>query len=179
MRWEIAQAIPEADPLAVGQIELYLLTLPSYMVRVETLLGIFKSRGTKVSGPSLYPELVSPIAALENLAQLDDVVREVLAACFWDAERGPLPALPDRDICGIADLLGIDLAAAWRDHQAGPMSEAYWNHKSKDELLKLAHELKVKLTAIQHKKPYLVAALNQPGKVTAMPREIAKLKAPK
>lgn len=78
------------------------------------------------------------------IAKADDpdaLLRASLAACFWTDKDGPARSVSVSEVEAIAKHLGIDLSSAWGIEQAGPLSEAYWNLHTKDQLAALAQEL--------------------------------------
>lgn len=128
-------------------------------------------------------------AAAEVLAP-ENVAAEFVAKCFWDTNRGPSNVVPAEDVEAVAEHLGIDLAERWADEQAGPLSEAFWNLHTKEQLQELAAELKVELPAGAKKAEAVqlfLARLPSPDdsasedaqKWLTLPREIKKAKRPK
>jgi hypothetical protein len=71
----------------------------------------------------------------------DGLLRASLAACFWAGKDGPVRSVSAGEVEAIAKHLGIDLGSAWGIEQAGPLSEAYWNLHTKEQLAALAQEL--------------------------------------
>ena len=65
-------------------------------------------------------------------------------------------------------MLEIDLACAWSERQAGPLSESYWRMHTKEQLVALAEELKVDFIAevLRGSKRALVA-----GFLSKIPKE--------
>jgi len=112
-----------------------------------------------------------------------DAVTRAVAALFWDGDA-PCHLLPNRDIEAVAKDLRLDLTTEWLNDQAGPLSEAYWNLHTKDQLVAIAAELKVTLkgTTKSAMVAELLALRPTPDQVDVgvpMPKEIAKAKRPK
>jgi len=121
-------------------------------------------------------------AAGEDIYQ---VAVEFVARCFHDPDDGPSSLVPDHDVVTLIKLWELPIENDWLERQAGPHSEAYWNLHTKDQLVDLAKELKVKAPA-GAKKPDLVRAFL--AKIPrdedmecgiAMPRELKKIKRPR
>jgi hypothetical protein len=74
---------------------------------------------------------------------IDKVAGRLAAHMFYDQQEGPVELVYGRDLAALCEFaLEIDLAAAWNDHQAGPLSEPYWRLHTKEQLVELAGELK-------------------------------------
>jgi ParB/RepB/Spo0J family partition protein len=95
--------------------------------------------------------------------------REDGAACQWVAPR---------DVEAIAEHLELDLVEIWRADRAGPLTEAYWELHTKDQLVELGQELKV---TVDPSKPKSVAVKSfmGPGRHIALPKEIIRVKRPR
>jgi ParB family chromosome partitioning protein len=129
--------------------------------------------------------------AMAELPAPDRVAADLLARCFWDEKQGPRTCVDDDDVETIADeFLGIDLADRWADEQAGPLSEAYWNLHTKEQLQDLAAELKVSLPPGCKKSEAVAAFLarmpspddstnEDADKWLTLPKEIRQAKRPK
>ncbi len=183
LRWEIAQAIPDGEPLAVSLIGLYLLTIPLPRLRADNLVRLLRDRHIKVTGPEWERKLLPALAEIENQEQISILMRQLVQSCFWDFQKHePVGMMvPNADVAAIADLLSIDLPECWKKNQAGPLSEAYWKHKTTEQLAAIATELKVQLQpGGRQNKADLVAALHRPGVVNRpMPKQIGKIKPPR
>ncbi len=82
------------------------------------------------------------VAALQDGSDVEELTIEFLQLCFWQGDdQGPSELVPAEDVEAVAGHLGIDFAARWREEQAGPLSEAFWNLHNKDQLVKLGSEL--------------------------------------
>ena len=65
-----------------------------------------------------------------------DVAGDAAAGLFWSVEDvAPVNTVPRQDVEQIAAWLQVDLEAAWKLEQLGPLSEAWWNAHDKEELL--------------------------------------------
>jgi ParB/RepB/Spo0J family partition protein len=92
---------------------------------------------------------------------LDREAGKLAAQIFYDEENGPAKLVFDEDLESLCEFgLEIDLACEWNNHQAGPMSEAYWRLHAKDQLVELAGELKAGFAddVLRGTKEQLVAA---------------------
>jgi hypothetical protein len=57
-----------------------------------------------------------------------------------DDAGSPCQMLPPEVVCGLAELLKVDLAAIWKKDRAGPLTERYFELHSKEQLAELAQE---------------------------------------
>lgn len=155
----------------------------------EWLTAAIEAAGGKVKQHKhrFDEDLFSPLAGMfsPEVAAADFVAR-----CFWDPNGGPTHIVPEEDVEAVAEHLGIDQEDCWRDEQAGPLSEAYWNLHTKEQLQELAAELKVELPTNCKKAEAVQAFLarmpspddsanDDAAKWLALPREIKKAKRPR
>lgn len=119
------------------------------------------------------------LAALKP-SQADEAMRKWTIGLLIDDEGngrrhgGGLPFVYDDVVKTLAELIEIDVAAAWRDDRSSSMRERYWNLHDKDGLLALGKELGVPL-ADGKTKAAMVAILCGQQKPLAMPRELVSL----
>ncbi len=70
--------------------------------------------------------------------ELDKLLRESLAACLFDHEaEAPQPDIDDDVVEGLARLLKIKPQDAWTDAKMGPLTQRYFELRTKDELVAL------------------------------------------
>lgn len=114
-------------------------------------------------------------------------------SCFYSTEHGPRSGVvPDAELVGLVDQLGLDLEECWGDHQAGPLSEAYWRLHSREQLAAIIKEitrgldLDTPLSRGLGSKDELIAWLvsQVPGEADKdtglpMPKELLKAKPPR
>jgi ParB/RepB/Spo0J family partition protein len=111
---------------------------------------------------------VKAIFCIENF-ELDKKLGALASAMFYDEEQGPRSAVYGADLEALCEFgLEIDLNCEWNNHQAGPLSEAFWRLHTKDQLVELAGELKTDFDdkTLRGTKEQLVAAF-----VARIPKE--------
>lgn len=158
-------------------------TLTAIEERTSTLATLLRGRGIKTPIKNSSPDIWTGLAALENAEAIGTLAVKFLGECFWIIGGGgePNPCVPAADVEAIADFLCIDLARAWKAEQAGPLSEAYWNLHTKDQLANLIDSLGVELSAYikpGRSKAGIAEALLESGKLP-LPKEILKVKRPR
>ena len=120
------------------------------------------------------------LAASLNDGQLR-VCQESLAVGLLIDEAGA-PRTPGWDgspmqnevVASLANLLKLDVAAAWRDDRRSTMRQKFWELHSKEQLLELGGELKVPLLETQ-KKSVMVNLLLGQEKPLPLPKSLAGL----
>ena len=123
------------------------------------------------------------LSALVGFGEMDiePALGLVMADWFYGDDDVPHRHMYDDDLERLVTYLVIDRKAEWREDQAGPLSEAYWNLHSKDQLLALAKELGVEVEA-SAKKGDLVAAFMARDDIEdslELPKELENVKRPK
>jgi len=184
-RWLLAEWI-RAEAVETDLLRL-LLALASqwhcggYQVDRRNLLAdVIRSIGVKTPGHSLAPA----IASLEQDHALE-AAAGLLARLLWDKDQPVEHIVPKADAVAWCRSVGIDAEAAWLEDQAGPLSEAYWNRHTKDQLVALGKELKVDLEPGWSKASMTAAFLRRrpkPDDVEVgidLPKELKNLTRPK
>jgi ParB/RepB/Spo0J family partition protein len=166
-RWLIAQAVPE---LTEDQLFQLLVTAAyQWHPSCQDLPGVGNRRTwdfvVRAGGPGRLAD-------------------QAVAALFWhEKDQSPKHVVPNSQVDAIFLHLGLSMVTAWLSDQAGPLSEAYWNLHTKDQLAAIAAELRVTLTG--GTKAAMVAELlatrPAPDAVDCgpkLPTELAKAKRP-
>lgn len=96
----------------------------------------------------------------------------LLCKCFWDRQE-PMLTVDAPRVRKWARELGLDLAAAWKEHQFGPLSEALWRTLGKGRVLELREKMAMPAQA-DAKAAQLIAALVEIGGGVPMPAEVLK-----
>jgi hypothetical protein len=101
-------------------------------------------------------------------------VVEFASRLFHDDKDGPQSdALPDRVVAMIADELSIDVADWWQEELAGPLTEAYFELHTKDQLGELSRELRA-VVREGGKAEMVRMLITSPETRKRLPRELAK-----
>ncbi len=203
-RWLIAQALLDDDQVGPEDLLQIVTALAAEWTRnfdhrCLSPTGVLECavRSQKGRVPAYGPgKLLRPLSEMNELATFKTAA-EFAAGCFWRFDRpAPNPMVPDEDvhwICG--DFFAIDVGKAWtrkvilhpdpasrkeydQPIQLGPLSEAYWNLHTRDQLVELGRELKVPIDA-KMKKGEAVQKLLGWKKLLPLPKEIGKIKRPK
>lgn len=101
---------------------------------IETI-GVEGVEGTKGGKGRRGHDLWSVLLSAEDPFDVADKFTQRL---FWDKIDGvaqPIRGLPDDEVLQLAEQLKLDLAAAWKDEKAGPLTEAFYNLFDKEQLL--------------------------------------------
>ncbi len=127
-------------------------------------------------------KLFAAIAALDD-SKVGAFAAAVAGGFFYDAKEGPRPQIDADTVEAVAGHLAVDLEAAWRRDQAGPLSEAFWNLHNLPQLAALGKELQVEITPSMKKAQAVARFLSRQkagaktaGGALAMPKEIARVK---
>lgn len=147
---------------------------------VESLKRACKDRAPDVT----TGRCCSPMEPLTQLGEMEieAVLGQVLSEWFFAGDSGPLRAIGPADLDLLVTYLVIERKAEWRADQAGPLSEAYWNLHSKDQLVDLAKELAVEVEQPAKKGDLVAAFMARNGmeiEPVAFPAELDKIKRPK
>lgn len=137
--------------------------------------GITSGKPGRIASRSCMYDRLSFLAGTGEF-DVEGVVGLMLSAWFWSDDGEPRRLMYDKDLPTLAEYLGIDRTEAWREEQAGPLSEAYWNLHDKQQLVALAGELGVEAGA-DDKKSDLVALLMDA--YVPLPKELAAITKPK
>ena len=142
---EIAHEDGGIDPDSLLRLLLYFATSATaargargHQGRSEDLCRICSDRKIKMRGGG-YEDLDVWSGIGELTSRVDEAATRWLARQFWSpkAKDGPRRGVPAADVEAIGDFLCIAPEKAWRQEQAGPLSEGYWNLHTKDQLLEL------------------------------------------
>lgn len=114
--------------------------------------------------------------------QIESALGLMMADWFYGTDDEPRRHMYDEDLEKLVTYLVIDRKAEWQEDQAGPLSEAYWNLHSKDQLVALAAELGVEVEASAKKSDLVAAFMARNDVETAaleFPKELENVKRPK
>jgi hypothetical protein len=125
-----------------------------------------------------WGKTVDAMDALTQLGEMEieGVLGKTMAEWFWSDDEPVHVAYPE-DLEPLATYLVIARSVEWNEDQAGPLSEAYWNLHSKEQLQELAVELGVDISGAVKKSAMVAVFLN--AKPLTMPAELATIKRPK
>jgi hypothetical protein len=127
-----------------------------------------------------YHTSVDAFSSLNGLGggHVDKALEATAAAMLFDLKKNePEPIVPDHVVEGLAELLKIDTADAWREEKLGPLTERYFSLRTKDELLALGKELDQFLEPSKPKS--VMVKLLTSKRPCKMPKELAAGKAKK
>ncbi|MDD4888296.1 MAG: ParB/RepB/Spo0J family partition protein [Phycisphaerae bacterium] len=148
LRCEISRAILTEGFASTGQFIRVLLAAANYgdWSMSQRMAELCKSAGIRVAAATKWRAniFVTLLAGEVSDNDVDRLARQWIASLFYDEKHGPSEDLEAAELPAIAAALDVDLEACWLDHQAGPLSERYWELHDKEQLLALAKELKVK-----------------------------------
>jgi ParB/RepB/Spo0J family partition protein len=144
--------------------------------RGKELAGVLK--GTSAKWDNLWEYLQDAQPSSVQRAML-----AMIARCLWEEEQDasegdgsgePSPMLPPRVVEGLADLLSIDLAEAWRQDHCGPLTERYYNLHTKDQLIALGKEIDVFVPANASKAGAIQLFMGPRAVSLRLPKELAR-----
>jgi ParB/RepB/Spo0J family partition protein len=148
LRWLVSKRLGDqvqTELTDVLRVVLLATQLPvvDYDADYDLAGGIWRVAQTKKRPPGsgLTGGLFAALAGLEP-HQVIDLTTEYARYLFWrSASDEPEDVVADEDVQAIAEYLRIDLAAAWAEGQAGPLSKRYWDAHTKEELLALGQKI--------------------------------------
>lgn len=118
----------------------------------------------------------NPYGALQATAgdKVPLIVRQlVLEWIKFDPKKGPSEMFPSDRVEALAQDLKVEPAKVWRNELAGPLSEAYFQLHTKDQLQELADELGVYVEAGKGKEAMVKRLLNSGETKKKLPKELA------
>jgi ParB/RepB/Spo0J family partition protein len=186
LRYLIAEKLPTAGMVNLLRILLYapLRSTAAVHVKDEHLAASLRAAGATVKAgygrPGLWPGLTSLAAShFEDLSR-GSLLVSYAASYFWQPgpDGGhPVESMLPGDVEAIAGSLQIDLDAAWRHGQAGPLSARWWNLFTKEELVEQARALRAYVDPAKPKSVMVKVLLAI--KPCPLPKEMKKLKVAK
>jgi hypothetical protein len=100
---------------------------------------------------------------------------KLIASLLYDEQEGPRNHFPAEIVIGLAEDLHIDLAKEWPSIDRARLSD-YLGLQRKEQLAKLAKELKVSIDEAKPKSQIVLALLEAAATKKRLPAELAKVK---
>jgi ParB/RepB/Spo0J family partition protein len=185
--WHLREEAGASDLLRVAMLALRHWNACDYRV---SQFGDLEDTLKHTTGVKRVAGLSKAVLGLQEWDN-EKVVSHVLACLFYEADYGPCEMAPPEDCEQLVEHFGINLASVWADEQAGPLSEAFWNLHTRDQLAALASELHATGVDTTGTKAAMVAqfmayvpssdddANTAAAKSLPLPKEITKAKRPK
>jgi len=143
--------------------------------RQTQVVALAKERGKKIRRRETgWGRAIDGWDLVTELDVID--VAQYVASRFWDDEdKAPCPEVRACYLEPIVDYLGLDIPAAWRREQLGPLSSTWWNLYTKPQLAEQGKEVDV-FVEIGKPKAQAVKKLSNPGRSLPMPKRLKRAK---
>lgn len=178
--WLVSESLralnPATDQLKWQRFVTYAIIFHNWEIEFRTALGL--------KGQSYGQEIVDAVKiASMPRAKLDDSLhKSVLAGFGFNVKSGPASALRycrDAELAGLTTVLEIDLSAAWKQQQGGPLTNAYLELHSREQLAELMRECEqIPPPPSTAKKEFVARLVKSSAFQQRLPRELQEVIAP-